>query len=557
MKLNNTIIICLFVISLAIAITCTGNIKISLEDVVTFNYPVPDGMITDASEKEAMIQAKIKQLEAINNAYWGELPNKRDKIIETIEELLTYIRTTFPGFKGLDLDWDKVEKEILEKTKNAKNSGELYSLISKAIFSLKEGHTGLSIRNKKNSKIIDKSYFTFSTLSTISSIGACVVVNDKEEIITTRVVDENNTYNIKPGDEIVGYNGISWKEWYPYLLESIPINSCAGASEGVIRYNLIKSAVANANLFEKINIKRYDTGKIDTIPIKEIKQDFFDWSKNCTEYISNIENIYTPSKLIFNYLLEDEKLGFSVNDIISSGVIEKYNIGYIYITQFTSGYNEFSNIKDWNPYETEFSKCLEKKILDLKNTNGMIIDLRANGGGRTEVAYKAISHLIKSKKDLSIFQIFKRNDKDSSLYSLLKEDKEQFNITFLSDNPDLYYEKPIIILTGPDCISGCDLAIALFSKFPEFKIIGNHNNGSFSFIERDLFNMREYKIENNSISLFLPHLVVFFTDDENPYLLRRSDFVDEFVFPTKDDIAKGIDTVREHAIKLIQEANKN
>ncbi len=69
-------------------------------------------------------------------------------------------------------------------------------------------------------------------------------------------------------------------------------------------------------------------------------------------------------------------------------------------------------------------------------------------------------------------------------------------------------------------------------------------------------NIREYKIEDNGIKLFLPHLVAFFVDDENPYLLRRFDFIDEFVLPTKDDIAKGIDTIRKHAIKLIQEANK-
>ncbi len=48
-----------------------------------------------------------------------------------------------------------------------------------------------------------------------------------------------------------------------------------------------------------------------------------------------------------------------------------------------------------------------------------------------------------------------------------------------------------------------------------------------------------------------------FVDAKDPYLLNRFDFIDEFVLPTKDDIANGIDTVREHAIKIIQEANKN
>jgi hypothetical protein len=42
--------------------------------IVPFDYPVPDGMIENPAEREAMIEAKIAHLEEVNKLYWGEAP---------------------------------------------------------------------------------------------------------------------------------------------------------------------------------------------------------------------------------------------------------------------------------------------------------------------------------------------------------------------------------------------------------------------------------------------------------------------------------------------------
>ncbi len=481
---NFLFIIILFIIlfSIIFLLSCStfSTSKLILEDVVTFNYPVPDEMITDKAEKEAMIQAKISQLEAINSIYWGDLLDEKEILIKEIQNIFVYINKTFPGFEGLDLNWSKFEKETIKKAKEIKNYGDFLSLLTRITFNLKEGHSFSATYKFALSFFSDDKNAKYNPTMLLSKelnrIGACVIISDKQEIVITKILDNDyNPYNFKSGDEIIGFNGISWKEWYHLLLEAnIPISNLATASDGAIKYNLLKSAILNINLFEKINIKR-NSGKLETLDVKYFKPLTLFQRQVCNEYISEVKGIPTP-----NTTAELHSKDWKVSDVIKSGIIENTNIGYIYIAEFPDGYEEFNDIKKWNPYETEFSKYFEKLILDLQNTNGLIFDLRYNIGGRPEIIYKGFSHLINREDNFKPFNRIKRDINNSNNFVI----DELNHYLIESDNPNLFYYKPVVVMTGPDCVSACDVAIALFSKFTDFIIIGNHNNGSFCSIEK-------------------------------------------------------------------------
>ncbi len=369
MKLKNILFIIFFVSIIMVFITCAAEISqttLTLEEAIILDYPVPDDMITDKIEKESMIKAKIKQLEAINSIYWGELPAEKERLIKVIQNILAYTDRTFPGFKGLGLDWSKFEKETLKKAKKIKNYGDFLSILTKITFNLKEGHSE-AITHKLSGIIEDENPFEleyelfrenapiFFTNIHLTRIGACYVITDKEELVITRTIDENNPYNFKQSDEIVGFNGIPWQEWYHHLLEAnIPIYGSAGASEGAIKYNLLESGMVNVNLFEKINIKRYDTGKIETLKITFIeipkkKYDYFDvYSREyvCTDLISDIPNISYPHKVEVSNSNQEKTEDIKETDFkdaISSGIIEGKNIGYIYLTKFPTNLEEFGS----------------------------------------------------------------------------------------------------------------------------------------------------------------------------------------------------------------------
>jgi len=368
-------------------------------------------------------------------------------------------------------------------------------------------------------------------------IGACYTVTEKEELVISEVINKDkNPYNFKPGDEIVGFNGIAWSEWYPRLLEAhIPTYGSPASSEGAIRYNLLRSGMTNANLFEKINIKRYGSDEIETLPIVHLD---FDWGA-CAEYIGNPQGVKPPKLSMY-----------STDEALFSGIVKNTNIGYVYITQFPSGYEEFDTPEQYTPYETEFSREFNKIILDLMNTDGLIIDIRYHRGGWQQIAYKGLSHLIKGTEKKLIFKVVKRDNKNPAIDAFVPEDSQDFPL--LPDDPDMFYTKPIIVITGPDCISGGDLITAFFDKFPEFTIIGNHNNGAFTAVGR-----QDYAVGRDTVFQYIPSIGLFYDDDENPNLIRRSDFVDIFIRHTKEDVARGIDTVREYAFKLIKEGKKN
>ncbi len=577
MKIKNIILVSmLFLIaaSFLFVITCTGS-AYKTGAFVPFEYAVPDGLITDPAEKEAMIQAKISNLQETNKIFWGNLPADTDVLIKGFGSVYSFIRNNFAGFEGLDIDFDKIGEEGFERIEEGLDSyGEFAYMLTHMSYLLQEGHSYVSTKRlsgsngmtpyRKNVPIIDT--------NKISRIGVCITVTQKDEIVVTKLINSSdNPYNFKPGDEIVGFNGVSWLEWYPRLLEAgIPINGSPAAGKNAIRFRMIESAATNAMTFEKINIKRYGKEEIETLPIVFKSFSIGDYDP-CAEYFDNIPNIKAPKIISLSNKPES----------MVHGIIKDTNIGYIYAIECPSGFNEFNDIKLWNPLETEFSNKFSGAISQLKNTDGIIFDLRLNYGGRPEVFYKGLAKLIKTEKPAPTFVMLPRDSKVADIYALEVPSVKKLEIDIPHDEEN--YTNPIVVLSSPDCISAGDLLVALCARFPEFKIIGLDNNASFAAVSPN-----KYDVGEDEIFVYITSGAGFYVKENPDYngptideirlmedfkqrsevsrvfikanyepLLRRQDFVDEYVWFTKDDIAKGIDTVRERAIKLIQNANRN
>ncbi len=554
MKLKNIILINILLILSTILFMCTGQsannnffvrnspgaTESDIFEVVAFDYPVPDGMITDPAKKEAMIKAKINNLLETNAIYWGELPAELDDLLKLYADISNFINSNFTGFKGLDLNWDEFTQEYYDRMEHSKNYGEFAYIITKLGFALQEGHTQIM-----PSRLMGQNNYNFLrnkapvlVTQPYSRIGVCYTVTENEELVISKLFEgTENPYKFYIGDEIVGFNGVPWKDWVDRLTDAgIPIFASPGGTKSAIRYNLLKSGMANINLFEKINIKRIDTGKIETLKV-----------------------VYIDPKISLAYctdLTQAKGINDWRRDIFTYGRLEGTNIGYIYLRSCPSGFDEFYIGEEWDPYKTEFSKTFENAILELMDTDGLIFDIRANDGGRPEPLYKGLAHLIKSEKAVYPFAAAQR---DTSIpdRTTLKELKAYPWTPLKPDEPDKSYDKPIIIMTGPDCISACDMLVALMSRYKEFTIIGKDPNGSATQIAgiRDWYINKSNKIDK--ITTYLTNFTFFFPDEPGNYLMRRTDFLDKPVWFTKNDIANKIDTVREFAVKLVKGVLEN
>jgi len=520
--------------------------------IVPFDYPVPDGMIEDPAERKTMIAAKIAHLQEVNRLFWGDAPGTPEERQETFDELWSRIDRKYPAFKGLDLDWDAFHDEYYEKIGRVQSYGEFAHIITYMGYVLKDPHAatspgrlvGKEWRIEDLEQIMNMNVFLdqapFFNTSALSRIGACTTVTLDEELVILTVLDGSpNPYRLNVGDEIVGFNGVPWAEWVPRLeTAGIPMKGMfggPGATDSARQYYLLRSGMANANLFEKINIQRVDTGEIETMDIVYLPMGELEAFPFCLD-LTDTEGLVTVQA-------PQQPDAFLDGPMFVYGIIQDENIGYM-------------DIRSTNPENPdEFADQFEEAVLSLMDTDGIIIDLRENAGGKIpNFMTKGLAHLVKGSEERTILADAVRDPDSGDRTRLVDADDPSSYVKSPVDDPGLYYENPIVVLTGPSCVSGGDILVQWWSEFPEFTFIGKDPNGAMTGSRG---SGRTYWWQGGKEYVMISeYWTAVYLVDEEPidHLTRMTGFIDHVVWFTKEDVINGVDTVREYALQLIREA---
>jgi hypothetical protein len=537
-------------------------------EIVPFEYAVPEGMIEDPAEIQAMIEAKITHLEEINRRFWGDAPGNAEQRQEVFEELWGILDDHYVAFNRLDIDWDAFYEENIEAIGNAESYGEYVYVITNMGYVLQEAHT-YAVPSRVTTAV-DRGFLDAIVLRYIpwfepsgfdSLLGGCYTVTSEDELVFYLVQEDlRNPYHLQIGDEFVGFNGVSWRDWVPAVQASrLPRQGSPAASDDSLEYHLLRSGMQNAQLFERINIRRVDTGEVETF---DVIPESPDSTLSCSDrkspdgWVSSADPNHPVS-------MEDD-------DVFVYGVLQDENIGYMVLKKvvFPGG------------FESEF----ERAVNDLMNTEGLIIDLRGNPGGDFRTSdFSAIVHLVRGTEDRYFYSRAARAS-SSDDRSTLEDIRERWgedcqNVTssdrydeaglcekilrdgdlnrgpsyLRADDPDEFYTNPISVLVGPDCLSACDYFVHLLSQFPEITIIGRNPNGSATSPRR-WGHTYDYPELGESVLMWFPAVASYDVNEPSiDYLARRS-FVDHEVWLTKEDVVMGIDTVLEYAIQLIRDS---
>jgi hypothetical protein len=261
------------------------------------------------------------------------------------------------------------------------------------------------------------------------------------------------------------------------------------------------------------------------------------------------------------------------------GMFPDKNVAYMTINYIRAD----GEARNWGPAGKAFAEEFEQAILSLMDTEGLIIDLRVNGGGNNiDLFDKGLAHLVQNSEDELIFQQAIR-DPESADRTRLMDVVDVWSPgncygyrdhpwvqevcgpyrdimgsldgypAFPADEPDLTYGKPIIVMTGPHCASGGDLLVQFLSSFPEFTIIGRDPNGITIGVYGEY--LKYYLDPSDHVIASVPTVAIYFVGEGPPHhISRRSGVVDEQVWYTREDITNGKDTVLNHAFQLIREA---
>ena len=181
----------------------------------------------------------------------------------------------------------------------------------------------------------------------------------------------NHPLGLVPGDIVLGYGGVPWKQLYPELLAAqLPLTGWWwGSSESSWTHSMLMSAGLNWHLFDTIDVVKHATGEtvhLSVAPLASTPP----VSLDCTEQLP-IPGVPMPDYL-------------GSNDPVSWGIVEGTQVGYVYV-------------RAWAGDAGDQFYAAVPSLLTQYQTSGLIFDFRTNYGGNMFLSYPALSLLFSGR----------------------------------------------------------------------------------------------------------------------------------------------------------------
>jgi hypothetical protein len=318
---------------------------------------------------------------------------------------------------------------------------------------------------------------------------------------------------LAPGDIVLGYDNILWKDLYPQLLEyELPIYGYWGSSPSAFTHSLLMSAGLNWHLFDTIDIIRYSTGETEHLPTSLLAGQ--------TDTIWGMEQLDIPGVSFPDY---------DNDHIVGWGIIDGTSIGYIYCWGWM-----------WDA-GLEWPAAIDS-IKNYHQTTGVIIDFRTNWGGNMWLAYPGLNSLFGGGVEEVGWAIRCSADDRLQMCPVPTSKADMIDVNSKSS-----YDKPIAVLIGPGCMSSGDQIALITALHPRAKTFGKPTNGTFNTpVYEDVHG--DYFFRVALIDAFLGEYDNnCLTHKEFPNPVDFPEVLYEEVWLTQEGVAQGIDDVVETA----------
>lgn len=434
------------------------------------------------------------------------------------EKLLIYntyakaIREKSDVLCKLNMNWDSLYNHYLNQITESTSKGAFSSIMSHFSYDLKDLHTVafdttvvFSALNPGVPVLLLGSY------NSVEHFGAVTTVLPDSTALVLRPVP-NHPLNLVPGDIILGYEGIPWKNLVTELINAgLPMVEMTGGCKSTYTYNSLFGVGLNWHLFSTIDILKYSTG--DTIHLSVLPLLDLNLPRMSNNEQLPIKNIPFTHALPF----------FAVTDtVVTYGILENTNIGYVFLAA-----EPLSGIADVQFYNA---------INALKNTDALIIDMRLNFGGRA--FFDKAFNLLFNEFHKTVEHAYRCNTNSFELCPGGNSELFQIN----GKDPD-YYDRPIAVLLGPSCMSNGDWNAQRLRYHPMVRFFGA-NPGTTHGWGFTMENIPDWLLGYSGGDMF--HV------SQPGIYLNRSEFpIDYPVWFNKDDVAKGIDPVVEKSLSWI------
>ena len=414
---------------------------------------------------------------------------------EAFDALFQKASTEYPFTKDKGIDWDALYQEFAPKIAKAHSAEDFFLALHDFSLTIPDGHVGIRFNDTVGRLFYEQYGGSFGMILTELSDGRVIISKLIPDTPAERA-------GLKLGTEITQWNHTPIQEAISQITPFFGPYSTKHAER----------------LEQLVFLTRVPPGTKITISIKDPdSQQTKEVSLKATvEYDSLFEAI--PS-------LAEDRLALP----IEGKILEEQNLGYLKINSFSEDYNLTAQL--WDRYIDE--------LLDA-DVDGIILDLRINGGGNSGLAYDIAGYFF--NKEVTVSQSFYYNHRTGEFEA--KEPKAK-----IRPGPK-YFSKPIAVLISPYCVSACEGFSYALTLRDNTTVIGHYPSaGAYGEVGRGQYDLPD------DFSMQFPT-----GRSETPdgsLLIEGTGVIPDILVPvTLSDALGKEDTVLDTAIKtLLRESN--
>jgi|GEM_PF-1080877 len=451
--------------------------------------------------------------QSVIDSVWGPGISTERKLA-AFDEFWSLIDSNFASFNNLAVAWDSLGIVFRAEITDTVSRGRFVAIMNHLSLALKDAHTWAAHNTVNfNSPLTPgKPLMVIGGWYDCVHFGAGLTPLPDSSLLVYKTVNDH-PLGLEPGDIVLGYDGIPWKNLYKELLsEQLPLRRQGswGSSDHTLTHSLLMAAGMNWHLFDTIAIVKYDTGDTLHLPTESLHGQ--------TASIICSEQMAIPGVPMPRY--------FTNNETTSYGAISGTQIGYIYQWVWAED------------AENEFYDALYTLTTD-PTVEGLIVDFRFNMGGNMFLSNRGLELIFRDSVTTICFS--KRTNPDDH-YDMSVSSADSFYV--IPGNGVSWYDKPIAVLTGPGAVSSGDQVAFRMSFHPSVKLFGKSTNTAF---DAPYFT-------NPPPGWFFMYAgaEASLASDTTYFLTHRDLNVDVPVWLTRDDVARGEDTVVNAAIEWIE-----
>ncbi len=313
-----------------------------------------------------------------------------------------------------DLNWDESYLNYIDQVIATSSTQEYYQVLTKFIIQLQDGHTNVYVPEALYEK-------TYSRLGLRTRL-----IEDKVIVIDVFSPDAKEN-NIHIGDVISHINNMPVKAYVnKYIAQQVGVSTAQDRNVRLYEYQLFSGDIAKPLTLTIVNRKG-------------------------NSYQAKLSRL-SPKKY--------NQLRTSQTKVIEFSVIEN-NIGYLVLNSFGS-----------NTFNEKFLKILP----EIHKTNGLIIDIRNNGGGNSNQGWAVLKQLTSKA-----FKTTNWSTRSYSPTSRAWQQGQSWDVntgSIWSATPNTVYNKPVNLLISARTFSAAEDMAVVFDAMNRGKLIGTATGGS-------------------------------------------------------------------------------